>query len=271
MPQPISTVLKVLDLVPFGPETASRTHFFALRLERPAWSSWRPGQFVMLRPRNFGLDIPWGRPFGICHVTEQHLVCFFQVVGKGTERMAELKAGDTVQVWGPLGNGFAMEPDTPTLLLAGGMGIVPFVGYVHAHPKPWNVSMLFGHKANIRCYPLDSLHEHIAVDTLHESVPGDIDNFIYSLRERIKEFAEQKGLVLACGPQPFLKTVQTFAAEYNVRTQLSLESRMACGVGACLGCVATTTEEWPVQDKKTWPVQVCTHGPVFWAQHINLD
>lgn len=225
----------------------------------------------MLRPRSFGVDIPWGRPFGICHLTEQHLICFFQVVGKGTARMAELKAGDVVQAWGPLGNGFAMEPETPTLLLAGGIGIAPFIGYVHTHPKPWNMSMLFGHRAHARCYPLDSINERILVDTLQENDSGDLDNFIFTMRERMAEYAEQKGLVLACGPQPFLRTVQNFAKEFNVRTQLSLEQRMACGVGACLGCVVKTTEEWPVPGKREWPVQSCTQGPVFWAQHIHLD
>lgn len=270
MSQPSSCLVKVLDLVPFGPEAGPR-QFFALRMERPAWEHWRPGQFMMLRPRSFGLDIPWGRPFGICHMTEHHLVCFFQVVGKGTARMADLKAGDVVQVWGPLGNGFALEPETSTLLVAGGMGIVPFVGYAHTHPKPWNVSMLFGHRASVRSYPLDSINERITVDTLHETVPGELDNFIYILRERMAEYADQNGLVLACGPQPLLRTVQGFAAELKVRTQLSLETRMACGVGACLGCVTHTTEAWPVPGKRDWPVQTCTHGPVFWAQHIVLD
>ncbi len=268
MPQ--STQLKVLDLVPFGMETAEKQKFFALRLERPDWESWHPGQFVMVRPQSFGLEHPWGRPFGICHVTAQHLICFFQVCGKGTARMAELKSGDTVQVWGPLGNFFKVEPDTPTLLLAGGMGIVPFVGYVHEHPKPWNLSMIFGHRASLRCFPLDSLNERITVDTLHESVPGEIANFVYTVKESMREIAEQKGLVLACGPEPFLKTVQEYALELNVRTQLSLENRMACGVGACLGCVAKTTDAWPVQDKKNWPVQTCNHGPIFWADQITL-
>ncbi len=270
MSQAQSLSLKVLDLVPFGSESADKEKFFALRLERPTWKSWRPGQFVMVRPTSFGLDLPWARPLGICHVTAQHLICFFQVVGKGTARMADLKSGDKVQVWGPLGNSFAMEPETSTLLLAGGMGIVPFVGYVHEHPKPWNLSMIFGHRASLRCYPLDSLNERITVDTLRESVPGDLENFIYTIRESMAEMAAQKGLVLACGPEPFLKTVQAFALELNVRTQLSLESRMACGVGACLGCVTHTTDAWPVEDKKSWPVQTCTQGPIFWAEHITL-
>ena len=270
MSQPISAVVKVLDLVPFGPETTS-SKFFALRLEHPGWESWRPGQFVMVRPYSFGVEFPWGRPLGICRLTSQHLICYFQVVGRGTERMSHMRTGDAVQVWGPLGNGFVMEAETPTLLLAGGIGIAPFIGYVDEHPKAWNVSMLFGHRAHVRCYPLDSINEHITVDTLQENEPGDLDNLIFTMRERMQEYAEQQGLVLACGPLPFLRTVQKNALELHVRTQLSLESRMGCGVGACLGCVAKTTDQYPVEDKRNWPVQVCTHGPVFWAQHINLD
>ncbi len=269
MSQATSCALKVLDLVPFGQDP--NTSFFALRLERPAWERWKPGQFVMLRPRSFGLDLPWGRPFGICHMTPHHMICFFQVVGRGTARMAQLKSGDVVRAWGPLGNGFAMEPDTPTLLLAGGMGIVPFVGYAHTHPKPWNLSMLFGHRARLNCYPADSINERIPLDSLHETGDGDLDNFIFTLRERMREYAEQSGLVLACGPTPFLRTVQNFAAEFGVRTQLSLENRMACGVGACLGCVVNTTDAWPVEEKRRWPVQACNHGPVFWAQHVTLE
>ncbi len=271
MSKPTMSQLRVLDLVPFGQEGINLRSFFALRLESPKWDSWKPGQFVMLRPQSFGLEIPWARPFGICQVTDAHLVCFFQVVGKGTERMSKLQPDDIVNVWGPLGNSFAMETDTPTLLLAGGIGIVPFVGYVHEHPKPWNVTMLFGHRGDSNCYPLDNINEKINFETFRENNSNDLEHFIFTMRERMKEYAEHKGVVLACGPQPFLKTVQKFAAELSVRTQLSLESRMACGVGACLGCVTTTTNQWPVEDKKNWPVQVCNHGPVFWSEHIVLD
>ena len=155
-------------------------------------------------------------------------------------------------------------------LLAGGMGIVPFVGYVSEHPKPWNVTMLFCHREPLSCYPVDSINEHVPLDSLRETVPGDLDNFIFTIQERMREYAEQKGLILACGPLPFLKTVHGFARELNARVQLSLENRMACGVGACLGCVTRTTEEWPVADKRNGLVQTCNHGPVFWANQIEL-
>lgn len=261
--------LTVLDLVPFG-HRGSHPRFFALRLSRPAWKSWQPGQFVMLRPDSFGLQYPWGRPLGICLMRDEYLVCFFQVVGRGTELIAKLKPKEKVMLWGPLGHGFAIEENTPTLLLAGGMGIVPFIGYVEKHPQPWNVSMLFGHRESLDCYPVDSLNEHIPVDTLHETVPGDLDNFIFTLQERIKEYSSQNGLILACGPMPFLKTVHNFAKEFKARVQLSLENKMACGVGACLGCVVKSTDSWPDPERRNTPVSCCTKGPVFWADQIEL-
>ncbi|MCR4666995.1 MAG: dihydroorotate dehydrogenase electron transfer subunit [Desulfovibrio sp.] len=261
--------LSVLDLVPFG-QTGAESIFYALRLSAPNWPAWQPGQFVMVRPHSFGYEIPWARPLGICHMTTQHLICFFQVLGRGTKRLSQLRPGEQVAVWGPLGNGFAIEKDRPTLLLAGGMGIVPFVGYVHRHPQPWNVSMVFGHRAAVDCYPVDSINERIPLDSLRETVPGDLDNLIFTLQERIHDCADQDGLVLACGPRPFLRTVHRFAISFGARAQLSLENQMACGVGACLGCVTKTSDKWADKRHKDGFVQVCTKGPVFWADQIQF-
>ena len=266
---PQFTELSVLDLVPFGREGTVRT--FVLRLSPPPWSEYTPGQFVMLRPAGWGLELPWARPFSISRAGEHELECFIQVAGRGTERLTELKARDLVRVWGPLGNGFATEADSPTLLLAGGVGIAPFVGYAQKHPKAWNLSMLFGHRAPLGWYPVDSIRERINVETMHESGPADLESFITAMHARMGEYAGKGGLALACGPGAFLRTVQKLAVQTGLRTQLSLESRMACGIGACLGCVVATSEAWPVSDKKNWPVQTCTHGPIFWAEHVMLE
>lgn len=267
--QAVYQCLKVLDLVPFG-QVGSKPRFFALRLENPGWETWQPGQFVMLRPETFGLEQIWARPFSICNMTNRHLICFLKVQGKGTEKIANLASGDKIYVWGPLGNYFALENQKPTLLLAGGMGIAPFIGYVNRHPAPWLLQMFFAHREPLNCYPVDSIQESIPVDTLQESANGNLDDIVYALREKIKNCAEQNGLALACGPTPFLRTVTEFALKFGARCQISLENRMACGVGACLGCVCKTSDKWPVPNKKNWPVQVCTHGPVFYADQIML-
>lgn len=220
----------------------------------------------MLRPASFGLELPWGRPFSICHTTARHLICFFSVVGRGTKLISELKAGDSVLVWGPLGRGFVVEENRATLLLAGGMGIAPFVGYVTRHPQPWNLSMLFGHRDPAECFPVDSIADHIQVDSLRENEAGDLDNFIFSMQEKLADCAAQNGIALACGPLPFLRTAKQLAAQSGCRLQLSLESRMACGVGACLGCVCKPAPDAP----RKQPLQTCLHGPVFWANEIEF-
>lgn len=260
----------VVDNVPFG-RTGGESRFWALRLEQPNWENWFPGQFVMVRPVGWALDMPWARPFSICRVSNHELVLFFQAVGRGTERMAGLKHGDRVHVWGPLGNAFAVEKGTPTLLLAGGIGIAPFVGYAERHPSPSKLTLLFGHRLPEECYPVDSLGERIELEAHHETCSQDREWFLDHVRSRIGDYAARNGLVLACGPLPFLKFVQSCALECGARAQLSLENRMACGVGACLGCVATTTDKWPVAAKAGQPVQTCTHGPVFWADQITLE
>ena len=258
--------LTVLDLVPFGPENSIQT--FALRLSPPPWQDYKPGQFVMLRPQNWGLDLLWARPFSISQASERDLVCFFQVVGRGTARLAQLKAGDVVRVWGPLGNGFAVQPDRPTLLLAGGVGLAPFIGYVQKHPKPWKLSMLFGHRAPLGYYPVDSLNERIELESVQEGNAQELASFISLLEKRMYDHARQDGLALACGPLPFLRTVQRLAASSGLPTQLSLERRMACGVGACLGCVVPASQPGSAGKQ---PLQSCTHGPVFWSTQIELE
>lgn len=266
----ICETLTVLDLVPFG-QTGREMQFFALRLSRPGWENWHPGQFVMLRPRSFGGLHLWGRPFSISHMTSRFLACFFKVQGEGTRLMSLLKPGDKVESWGPLGTYFATENEKPVLLLAGGMGIAPFVGYVNNFAASSDISMVFGHKEPLDCYPVDSLADRIPVRSFREQSPADLTEFISILEKEITKCAHHDGLALACGPRPFLKTVQTLAKKSHACAQLSLENRMACGVGACLGCVCKSSSEWPEQTRNNWPVRVCVEGPVFWANTIELQ
>jgi dihydroorotate dehydrogenase electron transfer subunit len=174
---PACETLEVLDLVPFGP-AAQDTGCYALRLSTPIWRDWMPGQFVMIRPKAWGYDMLWPRPFSICRLSSHNLVIFFQVRGRGTQRMLSLKPGDAVDVWGPLGTGFACKPEIPTLMIAGGAGIAPFIGYTQYHPKPWNLWMDFGHRLPLGSYPFDSINEKIVADNHHEQCPEDRTRFI---------------------------------------------------------------------------------------------
>lgn len=262
--------LKVLDCVALD-QDAKPQQFFALRLSLPKkWHNWQAGQFIMLRPDNFGLELTWARPFSICQVTEDYILIVFKVTGKGTQRIAHLAPNDIVQIWGPLGNGFAVEEETKILLLGAGMGIIPLIAYANKHPNTENLSLVFGHTEPIQYYPLHLLPASVQKETFYDHNPEDLGNFIALLAERIQICAEGNHLVLACGPRPFLTTIYRFAMRYNARVQLSLEKRMACGVGACLGCVTRTSPQCPDETIRDRPVQICRHGPVFWADQIIL-
>ncbi len=259
--------VKVLSIEPCGP-VGQDYGLWRLDLENPGWRQWSPGQFAMLRPVDWGFDPLWGRPLSLSRVTPERLRFHFQDVGRGTKKLAALSPGDMVTVWGPLGTGFAITPGTPTLLLAGGIGIAPFVEYAATHPEPKRLSLVFGHRPPVSCYPFAEIAQSAKAESFQEQSPADIPRFVELLRARMAEHAPGKaagassGLVLACGPTPFLKSVQTLAKELGVKAQLSLENRMACGVGACLGCVA--------QNAAGHNQQTCTQGPVFWADDIIL-
>ncbi|MDC0336125.1 dihydroorotate dehydrogenase electron transfer subunit [Pseudodesulfovibrio sp.] len=253
--------VKVLEVTPVG-QLKRPDEFFEITLEYPDWDGWKPGQFVMIRPTDWELDLLWARPFSISSAGEDSITLFVQKVGRGTSRITAMKPGDDVTIWGPLGNSFAMEPDTPTLLLSGGIGIAPLRAYVERHPHPENLNLFLAHRMPLECYPFDRLSAKVQGQCMIEEKPEDLQHIIRFMKDIIKEYADKDGLVLACGPTPFMRTVQQFANLFGARAQVSLENRMACGVGACLGCVT--------KDGNGHHVQVCTKGPVFWTDKVKL-
>lgn len=230
-----------------------------LLLENPGWSC-KPGQFVMLRPLDWGLELVWPRPFSICDLSEDGLRILFQTVGRGTGKMAELKPGQKVAVWGPLGRWFRIDETRPNLILAGGVGIAPFV-MLARRERTDSLSMLFGHRLDLRHYPYSEIAARIASEAMQQKTPADIAAFESVLSDRIKALAGV-GQVLACGPEPMLRVVRKYCLLHGTDGQVSLENRMACGVGACLGCVAKTVAGEYVQS--------CVHGPVFDVRDIEL-
>jgi dihydroorotate dehydrogenase electron transfer subunit len=289
MPELIHTV-RVVQNKPLGRGELGGK-FYALRLSLPQAEagagklafSYAAGQYAMLRPEAWGLELTWPRPLSIGSVTED-AVFFFQVAGRGTSRLAGLAPGDKVQMVAPLGTGFELSPDRPTLLLAGGMGIAPFVGYARQHPKKDRLKLLFGHRPDLEYYPFAALADEIDAEHYQENSPEDLRGFLRRVEDNMAAYAAKGAdhLILACGPLPFLRIVQAISLRCKARTQLSLETRMACGVGACLGCVVQplldsvtgrnrSAQPVPEQMHKALPVPCCTCGPVFWADSLDLS
>ncbi len=228
---------------------------------QPPQLDWIPGQFVMFRPQTWTLDPFSSRPFSIADLNDQGLHIYYQVVGKATSQMTALKAQDQVTVWGPLGHGFSFDFEVPTLLLAGGMGIIPFLGLIRSHPKPGNLELLFGHRSELKNYPYQEIAERILVWNLQDKTAKDLKKLHRALQVKIEGYARD-GRILACGPVPFLQVVQGLALKHKARCQLSLETTMFCGIGACLGCMVRTADG----SQK----QACVDGPVFDAEEIVL-
>ncbi|CAK7070428.1 MAG: Dihydroorotate dehydrogenase B (NAD(+)), electron transfer subunit [Desulfovibrio sp.] len=285
---PVCRDVPVLSIERRDSPHAAESELFTLVFSTPDWENWQPGQFVMVRPQSLTRqDILWGRPFSISQANREETRVVFQTVGRGTQDMLGLQRGELITVWGPLGNAFAVSDTGPTLLLAGGIGLAPFAGYIARHPRPDTLRLEFGHRLPLECYPFAECTPTACTisDTAdgsgfyaksyQECGPADLALFITALENSIRAMAAQNGLVLACGPMPFLRSVQKFALQYGARAQLSLETRMACGVGACLGCVAKYTAAMDRTSTETPEafeyVQTCTKGPVFWADEIDID
>ncbi len=198
------------------------------------------------------------RPISICEITENGLRLVFQVVGKGTEIFSNLKAGDEVKLLGPCGNGYNLKKDKSALLVGGGIGVPPLLetvkqlggGRVVLASRSSELSILEDDfkKAGAEVY--------IATD---DGSAGFKGNAVQLLREK----GLTADVVYSCGPKIMLKFLTEYAIEKNMECQVSMEERMACGIGACVGCVVKikSGDDW--EHKK-----VCKDGPVFEGREV---
>lgn len=244
--------LEVIDVI------SLHEKFYKLQLTPPNWE-WKVGQFIMIRPNDWGFDPFLPRPFSISSLDNEKLEIFFQVVGRGTHLLSHLKPGNMVKVWGPLGRGFNINLNLPILILAGGMGIAPFVGLITTHPNPEKIEVIFGHRMPLSCYPIDEFPKRLLMWTIEDKTPNDLEKLKKAIRIKIEGYSSE-GQILACGPLPFLKMIYSECHTKRTQVQISLERPMACGIGACLGCVVPG----PIKDN----LKVCSDGPVFLCESL---
>lgn len=257
---------------------------YLLRLQCPELArSIRPGQFVMLR-------LPWsndpllGRPFALYDTFFDEkgepagIDIVYLVVGKMTRLLPQLDAGDRVEVWGPLGNGFP-EPEAGVAhvgLVAGGIGQTPFLAHVRellgergyggqpARRRVEQVSFFYGARsqeylAGVEDFRGAGASVHLATDDGSAGFRG----FVTALLDQTVTFP---GQLFGCGPEPMLHALADLAARRNVPCHVSLETPMACGVGICFSCVTR------VHTESGWDYKrVCVDGPIFAAQDLVWD
>lgn len=259
----------------------------------------RPGQFAGLYPRSG--DMILMRPISICRWDREKkaLRFVYRAAGKGTRSFTLLKPGDHLDMLGILGNGYDLEllSGKKVLLLGGGIGVPPMLELAAAlagtakqgqegsarsgagsgngpdsrgigpaeDPAQTRVTAVLGYRDH-ELFLRDEMEEFAAVYTATEDgSAGTKGNVLDAVREN----GIEADVICACGPLPMLRAVSRYAHEKKIPAYLSLEERMACGVGVCLGCVAKTKKA--DAHSKVNNARVCVEGPVFAAEDVDLD
>lgn len=255
---------------------ADRT--FRVRLRAPELAAAiRPGQFVMLRLPGT-TDPLLGRPFALYDTVLEDGVpvaidVVYLVVGKMTGRLVEVRAGEELQVWGPLGKPF-LDVGTPdrVTLVAGGIGQTPFLAYAREllgargfggdrpRARTKQVSLYYGVRSAALAAGVDDFRAagvdvHIASDDGSVGTKGFVTQLL--------ESHGATGPLVGCGPEPMLHALSKLAGKWNVPCQVSLETPMACGVGICFSCVAKVKAPDGDDYKR-----VCVDGPCFDAAQL---
>lgn len=217
-----------------------------------------PGQFINLYSNDNMLLLP--RPFSLSAILPERLQIIYRVVGKGTRQFSTLRRGDQIKIMGPLGNGFTL-PDTPrtNIVIGGGLGIPPLLELARRLKGRTEVFLGFSHKPF-----LTEEFEQLGV-TVHVATQDGCKGYQGTVIELLENTTPDGNMIFACGPRPMLHSVAEWAEQHNIPSQLSLEERMACGLGACLGCAVKVQRA----GAKDWEyLKVCKDGPVFWGAEV---
>lgn len=267
----------------FNRQVARNTWFCRLRCPEIAVQI-IPGQFFMIRPAS-GDDPLLGRPFALYDTVDEDgqttgLDFGYVVVGKLTREMQAWSAGDQIQIWGPLGNGFPSADCKHLMFVAGGIGQTPFLATARealglrtygdgsrAAVRAGKVSMCYGvrnaeYAAGEDDFAIDGLDFQLATDDGSKGHHG----FVTELLLNSLSSQTPPDTVYCCGPEPMMKAVSDICQKRGVDCWLSLETPMACGFGACFSCVVkvrTGEDEWDFR-------RTCVEGPVFRADELVL-
>jgi dihydroorotate dehydrogenase electron transfer subunit len=247
------------------------TYLMTLREPDIANSSF-PGQFVMIRPHG-GLDPLLRRPFSICGLSGRgSFKILYQVIGHGTEILSEKTPGDRMQLLGPLGNGFPLkDAKEPFFLVGGGIGVAPIFSLAQAMVNDEKVfSLMVGFAGAHNTLSIETVLEQ-KIDTRIATEDGSLGHkgMVTELLEKglsVSNTGKGRGAVFACGPPAMLRRVAEIADKAGVDCRVSLETAMACGLGACLGC---TVHAAP--DSLRPFHRVCLEGPVFSIKDLDWE
>lgn len=219
------------------------------------------GQFINVYPKSESTILP--RPISISEIGEETLTIIYAVVGKGTDEFSNYKEGDSIRISTALGNGFIVEEDKKvSVLVGGGIGVPPLVELAK-QIKGEKIAVLGFREDPILVETLEALgvKVHIATDGGKVGFKGNVIELIE--RENITG-----DYFYACGPKVMLKALAMHCDAKAVPVQVSMEERMGCGYGVCVGCVIKIKEN---SEKGYVLKKVCKDGPVFLGNEVKWD
>ena len=240
---------------------------FSIWLQTEAAQTAKPGQFISMYTNDGSKLLP--RPISICEIDKENgrLRMVYRVTGEntGTEQFSKMVAGDTVPVIGPLGNGFPLEKaeGKKVFLMGGGIGVPPILELAK-QMKCEKKQIVVGYRdAQTFLKEEFEANGELYISTEDGSV-GTKGNVMHAIVEN----ALEADVIMACGPTPMLRAIKAYAEENNIECYISLEEKMACGIGACLACVCKSKEKdhhSNVNNKR-----ICKDGPVFLSTEVEI-
>ena len=239
---------------------------FSMWIQTEAAKTARPGQFISMYTNDGSKLLP--RPISICEIDAEtsKLRVVYRVTAEktGTEQFSKMKEGDTLPIIGPLGNGFPLEAGKGkrAFLMGGGIGVPPILEL--AKQLDCEKQIIMGYR-DADTFLKEQFEENgtVYISTEDGSV-GTKGNVIDAIREN----GLQADIIYACGPTPMLRAIKQYAEENSIECYISLEERMACGIGACLACVCQSKEKdhhSNVNNKR-----ICKDGPVFLSTEVEI-
>ena len=239
---------------------------FSMWIKTKAAKEAKAGQFISMYTNDGSKLLP--RPISICEIDKEKemLRVVYRVTGEhtGTEQFSKMKAGDTLPVIGPLGNGFPLEAaeGKKAFLIGGGIGVPPILEL--AKELSCEKQIIVGYR-DAQTFLRDEFEQNgtVYISTEDGSV-GTKGNVMDAIREQ----ALTADIIYACGPTPMLKALKAYAEENGIECYISLEERMACGIGACLGCVCKSKEK--DHHSNVHNKRICKDGPVFLSTEVEL-
>lgn len=221
----------------------------------------KAGEFVNIKVDGFFLR----RPISICEIdyTKGTIRIVFEIRGEGTQKLAEKKVNENIDIIGPLGKGFSVDKNKKAIVIGGGIGVPPMLETAKQFGNDTTAIIGFRNAAAVILednFNANNINTVVCTDDGSYGQKGFVTN---ALSDYLKD--NKADIICACGPTPMLKGIIEIAKEHNIKCEVSLEERMGCGVGACLGCACKT-----VKGSEEFLSHVCKDGPVFNSEEVVL-